>query len=129
VASSQPNLGMMGPNQHRPHTGLLLHNPQQPSSEFPTGPATQCTTVDRGSWRVAERSLEAQGSSQPSSTEGTHGPSAVRPPEMGLGQSASDGPEREKRVRRVPSHLQDYVCFSAQPQDPSPSSSALHSPS
>ena len=35
-------------------------------------------------------------------------------------------PAREKQARKMPSHLQDYVCFSARPQDPSLSLSANH---
>ncbi|KAJ8421838.1 hypothetical protein Cgig2_003767 [Carnegiea gigantea] len=32
VASSQPNPVLLGPVQNRPHTGPLLHGPQQPSA-------------------------------------------------------------------------------------------------
>jgi len=57
---------------------------------------------------------------------GLHGPPTLDQSDMGTGQLTSTGPERDKRVQKVPRHLQDYVCFSARPQDPSSSSTAIH---
>jgi len=111
--------------------------PQPLTGLSSTGLNSQPRPGDRGSPRSVRGSCSTQDPHAPGPPDGTtdhrpngtqeEQPSIMTQPNTGAGPSDAAGPTREQRARKMPSHLQDYVCFSARSQDSSLSSTTTRS--
>jgi len=104
-----------------------------------TGPKSQPRLDDKGSPRSGpvqdscspqgnQTSGPPVGATAPGSTSTQDAqPLVMAQPNVGAGLSDAAGLTRQQRARKMPSHLQDYVCYSARSPDSSRSSTAPHS--
>ena len=132
-AQSQPSSeehDMRGPTQQQ-LSSLAGGAPSVPRPEdrgsIHLSPASSkpASTVDRGSYGPSNDRPQPS-AEDPESSSLTQA-SSSSPPDMGTNPLVVVGPERERRVRKLPSHLHDYICFSARPHDPSYQLTAPHS--